>query len=138
MSMPLPSTVVLPPRGIDAFRTRDSDHTFFTAMSIVTALAVAGGFLSTYGIKIVNGAAIPPIIHVHAAIFTSWLVVFVVQALLVNRGRVALHKRIGTASIVLAALMLIIGVQTAITVTRAGHRGIPGVEFGTPSGFLLL
>ena len=107
-------------------------------MSVVSAIAIAGGFLNTYGSKIVNGTPVEPIIHLHALVFTSWLVVFVTQALLVNRGKIALHKRIGTASAVLAALMVIIGTMTAITVTRAGHRGIPGVEFPTPSGFLLL
>lgn len=126
------------PIAADPFRTRDADHTFFSVMSVVSAIAIAGGFLNTYGSKMINGTPVPPIIHVHALVFTSWLVVFVTQALLVNRGRVALHKRIGTASAALAALMVIIGTMTAITVTRAGHRGIPGVEFPTPSGFLLL
>jgi hypothetical protein len=38
----------------------------------------------------------------------------------------------------LAGLMLIVGVAAAITVARLGHRGIPGVEFPDPEGFLLL
>ncbi|MFM8533806.1 MAG: hypothetical protein ACKOEC_09535 [Acidimicrobiia bacterium] len=49
-----------------------------------------------------------------------------------------MHKRIGTASVALAATMLVLGVEAAIVVTRDGHRGIPGVEFPTPAGFLLL
>jgi len=38
----------------------------------------------------------------------------------------------------LAALMLFVGSATAIAVARAGHRGIPGVEFPDAEGFLLL
>ena len=139
MTAPLTVGASAQPRlTADPFRTRDTDHTFFSTIAIVSAIAIAGGFLNTYGMKIVSGTPVPPIIHVHALVFTAWLVVFVTQTQLVRRGRVALHKRIGTASAVLAGLMLIIGVLTAITVTRAGHRGIPGVEYATPSGFLLL
>ena len=33
---------------------------------------------------------------------------------------------------------LVLNTATSITVTRLGHRGIPGVEFPDPAGFLLL
>ena len=35
-------------------------------------------------------------------------------------------------------LLVVVGTATALTVTRMGHRGIPGVEFPDPAGFLLL
>lgn len=111
---------------------------FFSTMAIVAALTIAGGFLSTYGAKIVAGTQVPPIIHLHAAVFTAWIALFVTQALLVKQGRVATHKRLGQASAVLAPILLVVGLAAAVTVTRAGHRGIPGVEFPTPAGFLLL
>ena len=117
---------------------RQREHAFFSTMAVVSALAIAGGFLNTYGARIVAGADVPAIIHVHAAVFTSWLLLFVVQTLLVANGRLATHKRIGIASVVLVALMLVTGAAAAIAVTRAGHRGIPGVEFPTAAGFLLL
>src|SRR5689334_3305959 len=118
----------------DPFRTRESDHVFFSTMAVLCALTIAGGFLSTYGAKIAAATPIPPIIHLHAAVFTAWIALFVTQALLVKQGRVATHKRLGTASVVLAALLVVIGLTTAVSVTRAGHRGIPGVEFPTPAG----
>jgi hypothetical protein len=75
---------------------------------------------------------------VHAAIFTSWLAFFVMQTTLVLNGKTAIHRRLGIAGVVLAALMVVVGTATAITVTRLGHRGIPGVEFSDAAGFLLL
>lgn len=51
---------------------------------------------------------LPPIIHLHAAVFTSWLVVLVIQTTLVLRGRTAVHRRLGVAGVVLAALMLVV------------------------------
>jgi hypothetical protein len=124
--------------GVDPFRTRESDHLFFSGMAVVSALTIAGGFLSTYGAKIAASTPVEPIIHVHAAVFTTWIALFVTQTLLVKQGRVATHKRLGTASVALAAVLVVLGFATAISVTRAGHRGIPGVEFPAPAGFLLL
>jgi hypothetical protein len=71
-------------------------------------------------------------------VFTSWLALFVAQTILVLSGRTAVHRRLGVAGVVLAALMLVVGTATAITVARLGHRGIPGVEFPDAEGFLLL
>ena len=123
----------------DPFRTRESDHAFFTAMAIVSSVTIAGGFLSTYGARLAAGdAQVPAIIHVHAAVFSAWLALFVTQSLLVSRGRTSTHKRLGVAGAVLAPILLAVALAASITVTRAGHRGIPGVEFPTPAGFLLL
>ena len=121
------------------FQTLPGDHRFFSLMAIVSSAAIVAGFASTYGPKVVTGSpALPPIIHLHAAVFTSWLVLFVAQTTLVLTGRTALHRRLGVAGVALAALMLVVGIATAITVARQGHRGIPGVEFPDAAGFLLL
>jgi hypothetical protein len=108
-------------------------------MAIITAVTIAAGFSQTYLPKVVSGApTLPSIIHLHAAVFMSWLVVFVAQTALVLNGRTAVHRRLGVAAVVLAAFMVVVGTATAITVARLGHRGIPGVEFPDAGGFLLL
>jgi hypothetical protein len=120
------------------FQTRPADHRFFSIMSVVTSVTIVAGFWNTYLPKILTGAPLPPIIHVHAAIFTSWLAFYVMQTMLVLNGKTAIHRRLGIAGVVLATLMVVVGTATSITVTRLGHRGIPGVEFPDPAGFLLL
>ena len=119
-----------------AFQTRPGDHRFFSAS--VSAVTILAGFSSTDAPKSVGVPALPWIIHLHAVVFTSWLVFYVTQTTLVLTGRTAVHRRLGIAGVVLAALMLIVGSATAITVTRLGDRGIPGVEFPDVEGFLLL
>lgn len=127
---------MLPPR---AFQPLQGDHRFFSSMAIVMAITILAGFSNTYVSKLVTGEpALPPIIHLHAVVFTSWLALFVAQTTLVLTGRTAVHRRLGVAGVVLAALMLVVGAATGIVVTRFGHRGIPGVEFADPAGFLLL
>jgi hypothetical protein len=121
------------------FRALPGDHRFFSVMAVVTSATIVAGFASTYVPKIATGTpALPPLIHLHAAVFASWLVLFIVQTLLVFSGRTALHRRLGVAGVLLAVLMLIVGLATAVTVARLGHRGIPGVEFPDAEGFLLL
>jgi hypothetical protein len=123
---------------MDRFQTEPRDHRFYTTMSLLVAVVVTTGFASTYSPKLLDGTAMPGIIHLHAAVFAAWLVAFVVQAVLAARGHLNLHRRLGLAGVGLAGVMLALGTATAITVTRAGHRGIPGVEFPDPAGFLLL
>ena len=108
-------------------------------MAIVSSLTIVAGFFSTYGPKVMTGQpAVPTIIHVHAVIFSMWLIVFVAQTALVLGGRTDIHRRLGATSMLLAALMTVVGVWTAVTAARLGHRGIPGVEFPDVEGFLLL
>ena len=121
------------------FQTLPGDHRFFSVMAIVTTATILAGFSWTYIPKVVAGApALPPIVHLHAAVFTSWLVLYLVQTTLVLRGRTGMHRRLGVAGVLLAALMLFVGTATAVAVARLGHRGIPGVEFPDAEGFLLL
>jgi hypothetical protein len=131
-----------PPVADDAprarFQTRPSDHRFFGVVAVVSALVTLAGFARTYGPKVLGGTALPGIIHFHAAVFTSWLVLMVSQVALAARGRLELHRRVGTFGALLAVVMGILGSATAIVVTRLGDRGIKGVMFPEPGGFLLL
>jgi uncharacterized membrane protein YozB (DUF420 family) len=115
------------------------DHRFYSTMAIVSAVTILGGFLNTYGPKVASGTpGVPGIIHAHAVVGTAWLAFFVVQTTLVRRGRMAVHRRLGVAGVVLASLMAVVGVAASISAARLGHRGIPGVEFPDAAGFLLL
>src|SRR5438045_2192850 len=83
-----------------AFRSDPRDHRFFSSMAIVSAVAILGGFSSTYVPKLVAGTpTLPWIIHLHAVVFTSWLAFYVVQTTLVLTGRTALHRRVGIAGV---------------------------------------
>ena len=108
-------------------------------MSVVAAAVIVAGFANTYGPKVLLGSApVPAIIHVHALLFAGWLALFVAQTVLVVRGHVQAHMRLGSAGLVLAGLMLATGLAAAVDAARRGHRGIPGVEFPSREGFLLL
>ena len=53
------------------------------------------------------------IVHLHAIAYTGWLVLLAVQVWLVRTGRVAAHRRLGLAALVLLPAMLVLGPATA-------------------------
>lgn len=114
-----------------------ANHRFFTMVSLAACALIVAGFGSTYGGRVLSGASVPTVIHLHAAVFGTWIAVFIAQSLLVAVGRVAVHRRLGVAGAFLAVLMLVLGVAAAVSAGRQGHRGIPGGEFPTPAGFVL-
>jgi hypothetical protein len=79
----------------------------------------------------------PPLtllVHVHAALFTSWVVVFTTQAWLAQRGLLRYHRQLGLGFFVLAALIVIVGFYVAIEGARRGHN--PGGVFPNAFGFM--
>lgn len=51
----------------------------------------------------------PPIVHIHAAIFTTWMLLLTAQVLLVLRNRVAWHRTLGWFAAGWACLMAVAG-----------------------------
>jgi hypothetical protein len=93
---------------------RRYDHRFFSAMVIAMFLSVIVGFGPTYYLKGVFTAPLPaPIIHIHAAVFSCWILLLVTQTTLVSAHRVDIHRRLGLFGFGLACLMPIVGVLAA-------------------------
>ena len=65
------------------------------------------------------GLDYPLIVHFHAVAFVGWLVLFTVQVALIRTARADIHRRLGMAGAVLAALMAVLGPATALTVDAA-------------------
>jgi len=102
------------------------DRRFFTGMALLAALAVFVGFAPTYYLKATFATpALRPLFHLHGALFTSWIVLFLVQTALVAARRVDIHRRLGVAGGVLAATMIAVGLTAAIDGLRRGLT-IPG------------
>jgi hypothetical protein len=94
---------------------RSREHLFFWAMSLLIALVFFIGFAKTYFLAGYFHAKplAAPIVHVHAAAFTSWIVLLVTQASLAASGNVRFHRQLGLVGLALAPLMVILGVLVA-------------------------
>ena len=87
---------------------RESGRYFYVGMAILfIAVAVTGFAPRSLAIVTGNMPVPPPIVHVHAASMTAWLLLFLAQTLLQSRGRPALHASLGAASFVLAPLITV-------------------------------
>src|SRR5258708_4703231 len=64
---------------------------------------------------------ITPLLAAHGIAFFAWLLLFIAQTILVRTGNLALHRRIGMLSAILAAALVVLGYQTTIAMGRRGY-----------------
>lgn len=79
---------------------RPRDRAFYSGMAAAILAGVFVGFAPSYYLKGTFRPALPPLsplVHLHGAAFTCWVLLFVTQAVLVARGRVEVHRRLGVA-----------------------------------------
>jgi hypothetical protein len=114
---------------------RRVDDPFFIAMSLAIALTVMLGFGPSYFYRGAVFAPLPSaVVHVHGAIFSSWVILYVVQTALVARKKIRWHRTLGTFGAVLAGLMVVMG--WVVTITTVQHGRTPSIF--TPAQFLVI
>lgn len=95
------------------------DRHFYTWVAVVTAIIVLTGFAQSYYLKgLFDAPALSRLVHIHGIVMTVWFALFVVQSRLVAARRVDWHRRLGVFGAVWAAVVLVLGVTTAIVATR--------------------
>ena len=112
--------------------SRVSDRRLYILAAIVTPLIVLAGFARTYYLKPFFGTPDLPgrIVHLHGIVMTAWVLLFITQISLAATRRTRLHQRLGIAGGVLAALVVIVGVLTALSAAARGHSpGPPALSF---------
>src|SRR5512140_2758300 len=105
---------------------------FYVAMGLVCAAFVFFGFARTYYLKSLFGTpSLPLLLHLHGLVMSTWLALFIVQGVLVAAHRVRLHRQLGLAGGVLAAVVVAIGPIVALRSARLGHAppGVPPLAF---------
>ena len=99
----------------------------YVGFAVLAMLIVFIGFSRTYYLKSIFGRQpLSLLTHVHGALFTSWLLLFATQSLLVVVRRTDLHRRLGVAGGVLAALMVPVGTAMGIASARRDSLLFPG------------
>jgi hypothetical protein len=101
---------------------RTGERVFYSGMAILLCVCVFIGFSPTYFQAGMMRAPLPsPILHIHGAVFTLWMLLFVVQVALISARRVKWHRSFGTVTFCLPPIMIVLGVIAAID---ALHRGV--------------
>lgn len=95
---------------------------FFLWMAAYCVLLAFAGFTPTYWAPMASASLerLRPVVHLHGAVFFSWMMLFLVQSWLITRARVVRHRSLGLVGISLATAMLIFGfiVSLAANVER--------------------
>jgi hypothetical protein len=98
------------PAGVAVIRARQA----YFGVALLIAGIVAWGFWETYYSQALARADLPAIVHVHALVFSIWVLVLVAQAAVVVAGNVRLHRRLGVAAMLYGALVFAVGLLVSV------------------------
>ena len=92
---------------------------FYLVMALLVLAAVLTGFGRTVDANLFHpDRPRPAIMWVHAALFSSWVMLFLAQAALARSRRLQWHRRLGIAAGVLGCLIPPLGIGTALFMTH--------------------
>jgi hypothetical protein len=88
-------------------------------MSLLIAVIVVYGFSHTINDNLFHPAIPRPfLLSIHAVVFSTWILFFIFQSALVRTHHVPLHRLTGWFGVALGGTMAVVGIATAITMTR--------------------
>ena len=128
MREPLPDALSGTPRA------HAIDRWIYVFMAVWFIAIVLVGFIPDSAMKIalVRAGARPPfplVLHMHAVVMGSFLLLLLAQTLLMATGRKALHMQLGVLGAVLAAALVVVGFVLAPTMY---YQVWGGATFGPP------
>ena len=118
-----------------AFDWRRSDRRLFALVAVLFPLVVLIGFGPTYYLKfaIESRPVASLLVHVHGAVMTAWVLLFVTQVWLIRAKQARLHMKMGIAATAIATAVVITGFFTGVAAAKFGTQsappGIPPLSF---------
>ncbi len=124
--------------------SEQSDHAFFSGMTLLTTAIVLWGFAPSFFLR----GLVPPAGHsyldppsqpirwlyiAHGLVFTVWVALGLTQVALVASGQTGLHRRLGRTAFVLVPAMVVMGLAVSGYATRHGFHdvAVPSAVFST-------
>lgn len=80
---------------------------FFVVIAFLFLIIAVVGFAPSYRDMYAGVFPIHWLVHVHGALMTSWLLIFITQTLLSATGRLKFHRKLGLFAVVLGVLIWI-------------------------------
>jgi Na+/H+-dicarboxylate symporter len=119
-----------------------SDRWIYWSAAVAICVVVVLGFAESYFLRpfLAHADSLTTLVHVHGALMTAWIALFIAQTMLVAIGHRGLHRRLGTLGMVLVALIFVVSHRSNSTVAalrrsaRANlSRGDAEVSEGEPA-----
>ncbi len=98
-----------------------AERWFFTGMALTMIATSLVAFLPSIVHPAERRAPLSALAVAHGIAFFAWLLLFLVQSRLIAIHRVAIHRRLGLASIAILALMIPLGYTATIAMVRRGY-----------------
>jgi hypothetical protein len=115
---------------------RGRERLFYTGMAVAVVLTVFAGFAPTYYLKSYFAAPpLVPLLHLHGVVFTTWIVLFLTQNILVAAHRTDIHRRLGIFGAVIGMLIVVVGALTAIIRSK---QAVSPIADTSPVAFLVV
>jgi hypothetical protein len=131
------STTAALPRAHSVTRVR-TRHGFFTVMAAVQLLIVLTGFAPTlYLRRYFHAPQLPWYLAVHGMLLTAWFALLLLQPLLIGRGRLLWHRRLGVVALAVAMGVVASSIAAAVGTLQHPRVQFP-VELPQPTGAALL
>ncbi len=112
------------PRGVAPARLT---RRFYLGFALVAAAFVLAGFTRTFFLPLARRTfSAPWFVYGHAALLLTWIALLVLQASLVVRRNLPLHRRLGRVAVGLIPCMVISAVVVANWATARDYRATPG------------
>src|SRR5580692_2213196 len=97
-----------------------AERWFFTGMALAMIATSLTAFIPSIVHPAGRRAPLSPLAAAHGVVFFAWLLLFLVQSRLIATHRVAIHRRLGLASIGILALMIPLAYATTMAMVRRG------------------
>jgi uncharacterized membrane protein YozB (DUF420 family) len=99
----------------ESSRTDGKRSRSFLWMALACAAIAVFGFMPTYWLQLPSNTFTGvPLLHIHAALNTAWVLFLILQAWLVSEGKIRNHRYWGLSGIALASAVVVVGYVTAI------------------------
>lgn len=119
--------------SLTANRLGASEHRYFLAAALVLTALVLWAFGFEYR-DLMHPSQFTVLVQVHGLVMFAWVGLFLTQVALIVWHRPLWHRRLGVIGMGVAALVVALGVPTAIVASRLGGDHLP--PGATPTGFL--
>jgi hypothetical protein len=111
-------TIARPTPGLVA-RNGFIDRYFYLFLSLVIAAVIVAGFSRTVDQGLIHAApARPVLLWMHGAVFSGWVVFYILQSALVRVHKVSVHRTLGWLGAALGALMVVLGFVVSVVMGR--------------------
>jgi hypothetical protein len=111
-----------------AISTTKSSRVYVPAALLIVVLAFVGFWPTYFGPLFTGQLNAIPLIHLHAAVYVTWLALFIAQAAFAATGRLPLHVRLGPWIMAFGVLVVAMGLVLAFdrfgAQVAAGHLAV--------------